>query len=296
MAARTALIVLLCCGSAGSQESCSGGSAEADDKCQAAEGAAAAVSVTFADEGALGLRFTPDREKGIVSILAVHPDTQAERHPQLAPGLVLRSVAGTAVAGKSFEEALALIKAEGRPLTLEFVPAAGDHQEAPPPPPPPQQQQQEEESAAATEGGPRLQVDDLPTPNMTAGEHVVDYAELFTPEQREKLDAELRRAKNTTALVPFVLTVPTIPQKEGINLHRVQLLKQFGTAVSRRWSDNRANLMMRFCIFIVQSEESPPRIDVYTCARCTYQSLFVPASSLTRDLAAGAGVRRPRAS
>ena len=291
-AARAALIVLLFCASAGSQDC--GRSAEGDDKCQAAEGGA--VSVTFADEGALGLRFTPDREKGIVSILAVHPDTQAERHPQLAPGLVLRSVAGTAVAGKSFEEALALIKAEGRPLTLEFVPAAGDHQEAPPPPPPPPPQQQQEESAAATEGGPRLQVDDLPTPNMTAGEHVVDYAELFTPEQREKLDAELRRAKNTTALVPFVLTVPTIPQKEGINLHRVQLLKQFGTAVSRRWSDNRANLMMRFCIFIVQSEETPPRIDVYTCARCTYQSLFVPASSLTRDLAAGAGVRRPRAS
>eukprot|EP01045_Picozoa_sp_COSAG04_P002817 COSAG04_NODE_107_length_25959_cov_6.617865_22_plen_266_part_00 len=262
--------MLLCCGSAGSQD-CSG-SAEADDKCQA-EGA---VSATFADEGALGLRFTPDREKGTVSILAVHPGTQAERHPQLAPGLVLRSVAGTAVAGKSFEEALALIKAEGRPLALEFAPAAGAGdvapQEAPPPPPP---QQQQEETAASAEG-PRLQLDDLPTPNMTAGEHVVDYAELFTPEQREKLDAELRRAKNTTALVPFVLTVPTIPQKEGINLHRVQLLKQFGTAVSRRWSDNRANLMMRFCIFIVQSEETPPRIDVYTCARCTPNKVCLP--------------------
>ena len=128
MAARTALIVLLCYNSAGSQQDCSG-SAKTDDKCQAAEGAA--VSVTFADEGALGLRFTPDREKGIVSVLAVHPGTQAERHPQLAPGLVLRSVAGTAVAGKSFEEALALIKAEGRPLTLEFAPAAGAGDVAP---------------------------------------------------------------------------------------------------------------------------------------------------------------------
>ena len=73
-----------------------------------------------------------------------------------------------------------------------------------------------------------------------------------------------------------MLTVPTIPQKEGINLHRVQLLKQFGTAVSRRWSDNRANLMMRFCIFIVQSEETPPRIDVYTCARCTPSKVCLP--------------------
>ena len=78
--------------------------------------------MTFTEAGTLGLKFTPNKQTGNIELLAVNPGTQAERHPQLKAGLILRSVAGASVSGKSYQEVLGLIKAGGRPLEMSFVP------------------------------------------------------------------------------------------------------------------------------------------------------------------------------
>ena len=80
------------------------------------------VRVTFTEQGTLGLKFTPCKETGNVELLAVNPGTQAEKHTALRGGLVLATVAGGAVAGKSYQEVLGMIKAGGRPLDMVFMP------------------------------------------------------------------------------------------------------------------------------------------------------------------------------
>ena len=92
---------------------------EEDDEDASADGS---VAVTFTEAGTLGLKFTPNKQTGNIELLAVNPGTQAERHPQLKAGLILRSVAGASVSGKSYQEVLGLIKAGGRPLEMSFVP------------------------------------------------------------------------------------------------------------------------------------------------------------------------------
>ena len=84
------------------------------------------VEATFTEPGPLGLRFSPSKQEGHraerIAVIAVNPGTQAERHRQLAPGLLLLRVAGEDVVGKSYQEVLAELKTAGRPLTMTFEP------------------------------------------------------------------------------------------------------------------------------------------------------------------------------
>eukprot|EP01050_Picozoa_sp_SAG11_P026904 SAG11_NODE_6614_length_1279_cov_1.126271_1_plen_406_part_10 len=59
-------------------------------------------------------------KNGSMHLLAVNPGTQAERHTQLRAGLVLTSAAGQSVKGLNYKEALGMLRAGGRPLTLGF--------------------------------------------------------------------------------------------------------------------------------------------------------------------------------
>ena len=79
------------------------------------------MDVEFAEPGALGLKFTPNKQTKNVEVLAINPGTQAERHPQLRPGLVLTEVGGESVTGIGYPPTLALIKKAGRPVTLRFT-------------------------------------------------------------------------------------------------------------------------------------------------------------------------------
>lgn len=85
-----------------------------------------AISVTFSKPGTLGLKFTPDKRTGAVQLLQVNPGTQAEDHSQLQPGLILQSVGGASVSGKSYQDVLGMLKAGGRPLTLSFFAGASN--------------------------------------------------------------------------------------------------------------------------------------------------------------------------
>ena len=78
-------------------------------------------SVTFTEAGALGLKFTPNKQTRNVEVLAINKGTQAERHPELRPGLVLTEVDGESVVGIGYPPTLALIKKAGRPVTLRFT-------------------------------------------------------------------------------------------------------------------------------------------------------------------------------
>ena len=85
-------------------------------------GERSAIVATFTEPGTLGLKFTPNKQTGNVELLQVNAGTQAERHPQLQAGLILRSVDGTSVSGKAYNEVIGMIKAGGRPLPLSFSP------------------------------------------------------------------------------------------------------------------------------------------------------------------------------
>ena len=81
-----------------------------------------AMSVTFTEQGSLGLKFTPNKQTGNTEVLAVNPGTQAERHRELRAGLILKTVGGAGVMGRPYAETLGMLKAAGRPVTLTFLP------------------------------------------------------------------------------------------------------------------------------------------------------------------------------
>ena len=78
--------------------------------------------MTFAEPGALGLKFQSNEQTGHAEVVKVNPGTQAEHHAPLRPGLILRRVGPDAVAGRPYAEVLGLTKASPRPVSLQFVP------------------------------------------------------------------------------------------------------------------------------------------------------------------------------
>jgi hypothetical protein len=87
-----------------------------------AAAAADAIEVTFVDPGSLGIKFVDNPHANVVQIRAINPGTQAESHTALQAGLVLRVVGGTSVVGRSYQDTIGVIKAQGRPLTCQFGP------------------------------------------------------------------------------------------------------------------------------------------------------------------------------
>ena len=90
--------------------------------------AAAPVSATFTQPGSLGIRFTPfpegQRDATVVRILSIDPNKQAAQHPQLQVGLTLTAVGATSVEGVLYQDVITMIKAQGRPLDMQFSSAA----------------------------------------------------------------------------------------------------------------------------------------------------------------------------
>eukprot|EP01050_Picozoa_sp_SAG11_P000310 SAG11_NODE_8_length_31217_cov_52.169677_12_plen_478_part_00 len=76
------------------------------------------VEVTFTTAGSLGLSFNAAKGSSPAKVSAVKPNTQATQHPELVPGMTVVEVAGEPVG--PYSEALAKIKAAGRPLTIKF--------------------------------------------------------------------------------------------------------------------------------------------------------------------------------
>lgn len=81
-----------------------------------------AVAATFSVVGPLGLRFVQNSSTKSIELVAINAGSQAERHTQLKPQMVLYAVQNTVVAGKSYQDVLTLIKGGGRPLNLVFIP------------------------------------------------------------------------------------------------------------------------------------------------------------------------------
>ena len=81
----------------------------------------AEIEATFEAGGPMGLKFTPVGKE--VHILAINPGTQAERMPQLAPGLVLTKVGSESMESVDYNSAVTLLKGWPRPVTLAFRPA-----------------------------------------------------------------------------------------------------------------------------------------------------------------------------
>jgi len=79
-----------------------------------------AISVTFTEPGPLGLKFTPNKATRTIELLAINPGTQAEHHGELRSGMILQSVGGEGVRGKSYQRVLDMIKGGGRPLSMTF--------------------------------------------------------------------------------------------------------------------------------------------------------------------------------
>jgi membrane-associated protease RseP (regulator of RpoE activity) len=80
------------------------------------------IAVTFSQSGSLGLKLSPNADAGTIEIIGINPGTQAEQHPLLRAGLVVVTIAGAPVEGKSYAEVLGMIKDGGRPLPMVFAP------------------------------------------------------------------------------------------------------------------------------------------------------------------------------
>ena len=78
------------------------------------------LSVTFSEQGSLGMKLKPYGTHEM-ELIGTAPGSQATRHPELQPGLLVRAVGGKSVSGLGYDQKLALIKAGGRPLTMGFV-------------------------------------------------------------------------------------------------------------------------------------------------------------------------------
>jgi hypothetical protein len=79
----------------------------------------ALVSVTFTEVGTLGLKMAADAN-GRVEIRKLHAGTQALRHSNLVPGLLVHGIQGESVIGKDYPDVIATLNAAGRPLTMTF--------------------------------------------------------------------------------------------------------------------------------------------------------------------------------
>ena len=86
------------------------------------------VRVTFVKPGSLGLKLNPHPESGRPTITKLNAGTQAEDHVQLRTGLVIQSLGGEPLEGKSYTECLQIVKANAkvRPLELVFVDTDSD--------------------------------------------------------------------------------------------------------------------------------------------------------------------------
>ena len=77
------------------------------------------VQVVFTENGSLGLKFNENKETGRAELLRINPGTQAHSHQDakklLRTGMVLESVGGASVAGRSYGEALATLKDSRKP-------------------------------------------------------------------------------------------------------------------------------------------------------------------------------------
>merc|ERR1711871_810286 len=78
-------------------------------------------TVTFTDAGSLGLCFAENRRSGAVEILAVIPNVQASRFPHIQVGMLLTAVGNQSIAGMKYADVIAMIKKQGRPLTMVFA-------------------------------------------------------------------------------------------------------------------------------------------------------------------------------
>jgi hypothetical protein len=79
------------------------------------------VAVTFAEAGSLGLKFGQNAKTGAVVVKSINPGTQAEQHEELVPGLTLVALGPLIVKGMTYDETIALIKRQGRPVTCQFI-------------------------------------------------------------------------------------------------------------------------------------------------------------------------------
>ena len=78
------------------------------------------LSVTFTNDGPIGLRFLPNEDAAYaVEILMVADDVQ-QRHPGLGPGMCLTHISGEDMTGLGYTAVLQLLKRAGRPLHLSF--------------------------------------------------------------------------------------------------------------------------------------------------------------------------------
>ena len=88
---------------------------------QSTGGSSERCDVLFTEPGTLGLKFAPNEQTGAVEIIAINEGTQATRHPQLRPGLILTAVAGTSTAGLGYRRVIDLVRSlPGRPLRCSF--------------------------------------------------------------------------------------------------------------------------------------------------------------------------------
>ena len=67
------------------------------------------------------MKFKPNTKTGDMELVGTNEGSQAKRHQELKPGLLVQAVGGQSVVGFGYKRTLAAIKAGDRPLTVGFI-------------------------------------------------------------------------------------------------------------------------------------------------------------------------------
>jgi hypothetical protein len=86
--------------------------------------------VSFTEAGSLGLALVENSDS-LTQVVRINPGTQAERHPELRPGLVILVVGDVSVAGMPHRQVVQLLGRPARPIALQFI--AQETKQLPPP-------------------------------------------------------------------------------------------------------------------------------------------------------------------
>ena len=252
--------------------------------------AAETTKAVFSTDSKLGLSFAQPSTDVPVKLTKIS-ETAAAIHPQLQLGMALIGVQDMDVQSMPVGDVMGLIKGSSRPLVLEFAaaqpekcpdsaddasctdderpgaaPAGGSGKDEP-----------GVDDGGAGDGGEVAKelgegeiagCTDLPVPNVTAGEYIIDYANILGEEAQTQLRELLKVGTRNTTMQPMVLTVADIPQPDADRkLHKSQLLRSFGNSLCRHWFPGSVALQSKAVVYIIQSAFTPPRLDIYTGKR-----------------------------
>ncbi|MCH2387842.1 MAG: hypothetical protein MK240_06525 [Opitutales bacterium] len=163
--------------------------AKAEEEREAAAAATATQEsfvVTFNEPGTLGLTFRLNKATRRMEIFGIKHGTQAEKHRELRPGLVLEMVAGEDVSRQTAAQVMSKVAAGGRPLMLGFSAKVEEAQA---------EEEAKARAKAEEEAKARAKAEEEAKARAKAEEEKAEAEKARAEAEEEKVEAEKARAE-----------------------------------------------------------------------------------------------------